>query len=253
MQTYTRSEHSVRLELLRPNQARRAIEECPVVYMPLGTLEYHQEHLPVGLDALTAQGICTTAARQNGGLVCPPLYYGTDGDHAEMPFTIMMPSPHEIESLVLKSLERFESFGVKLVVLLSGHFAPLQVDMVRQLAERWNQRDSAMKVLGLAMNMGEGIPMKPDHAGMFETTLLGAFWPETVDLTELPSKEPGVDVDTGHSSYGKQRLDPAHPLYAIIGPDPRDYDPNGCSALLEAMMLWFNSEVNAALTDQSHK
>ncbi len=253
MKPLTRSEHSVRLELLRPNQARVAIQECPVVYMPLGTLEYHQEHLPVGLDALTAQGICTTAARQNGGLVCPPLYYGTDGDHAEMPFTIMMPSPEQIEALVLKSLERFEAFGVRLVVLLSGHFAPVQVEMVKQLAARWNQRDSSLKVLGLAMNMGQEVPMKPDHAGMFETTLLGAFWPETVDLSELPSKEPGVDVDAGLSSYGKQRLDPAHPLYAIIGPDPRDYDPSDCSVLLEAMMLWFNGEVNSELSKQSLK
>lgn len=236
-----------RVELLRPSQARAELERTPVVYMPLGTLEYHQEHLPIGLDSLTAQGICLRAAEQNGGLVCPTLYYGTDGDHAEMPFTIMMPSHTEIESLIQKSLSRWAEHGVKLVVLLSGHFAPAQVAMVEELAERWNQSGSDMKVLGLAMNMGQGIPMKPDHAGMFETTLLGAFWPETVDLSELPEKIEGVDVDAGQSSYGKQRLDPNHPLYGIIGADPRDYNPEECATLLDSMMTWFNGRVLNAL------
>ncbi|MEZ5450016.1 MAG: hypothetical protein R3E89_13950 [Thiolinea sp.] len=48
----------VRIELKRPGEIRAALAACPVVYMPLGTYEYHQEHLLIGLDALTAQGIC---------------------------------------------------------------------------------------------------------------------------------------------------------------------------------------------------
>ncbi|MEZ5478674.1 MAG: creatininase family protein [Thiolinea sp.] len=236
----------VRIELKRPGEIRAALAACPVVYMPLGTYEYHQEHLPIGLDALTAQGICLTAAAEQGGLVCPPLYYGADGDHADMPFTVMMPTVEQIEALLEKSIQRFAESGVRLLVLLSGHFAPAQVKMVEDLAARWNASDSRMKVLGLAMNMGKDIPMKPDHAGMFETTLLGAFWHERIDMTQLPPLQAVEDVDKGQSSYGRQRLDPAHPLYGIIGADPRHYDPAQCEALLGAMMRWFNAEVAAA-------
>lgn len=238
---------TVQIEQLRPGQIRAQLEERPVVYLPLGTLEYHQEHLPVGLDALTAQGICIKAAEANGGLVCPPLYYGCDGDHGEMDFTIMLPDRTEIEPLIRKSIERFNDFGVKVLVLLSGHFADDQVAMVKDLAAKWNAKGESMRVVGLAMNMGQNIPMKPDHAGIFETTLLGAFWPDTVDMNELPQKVDGEDADQGASPYGKQRLDPAHPLYAIIGADPRDYDPADHEPLLEAMMSWFNGEVNKAL------
>jgi creatinine amidohydrolase len=242
----------VQIEQLRPGEIRAALATCPVVYMPLGTYEYHQEHLPIGLDSLTAQGLCLSAARVHGGLVCPPLYYGTGGDHGEMPFTIMMPGRSEIEGLLKQSLARFEAFGVKLLVLFSGHFAPQQIEMIQGLAEAWNAREvasegAAMRVLALAMNMGTGIPMKPDHAGLFETTLLAAYWPDRVDIAALPRIVPGEDIDAGRSPYGRQRLDPAHPLWSIFGADPRPYDPADREPLATAMRDWLVGQVEAAL------
>jgi creatinine amidohydrolase len=211
---------TVEIERLRPPQIRAALAACPVVYLPLGTLEYHQEHLPIGLDALTAQGLCLTAARAHGGLVCPPL-------------------------------ARFEASGVRLAVLISGHFAPDQVAMVEALAAEWNARQGPMRVLGLAMDMSgrdPAVPMKPDHAGLFETTLLASFWPETVEVSALAPLDPAVDVDQGRSPYGRQRLDPGHPLWSIFGADPRRYDPQDCAPLQAAMMNWFNGQVAAACT-----
>jgi creatinine amidohydrolase len=237
----------VRIERLRPAQIRQALMQQPIVYMPLGTYEYHQEHLPIGLDALTAQGLCLEAAARMGGLVCPPLYYGTGGDHAAMPFTVMMPQTTEIEALLVHTLKSWQLEGVRLTVLMSGHFANEQVALVRDIAEHWNARQTGMQVLGLAMNMGQGIPMKPDHAGLFETTLLSAFWPDTVDLRALPPLVAGEDVDRGCSPYGAQRLDPAHPLWAIIGADPREFDPEQREPLKQAMVDWLCQRVAHAL------
>ncbi len=237
----------VQIEQLRPSQIRAALSACPIVYQPLGTLEYHQEHLPIGLDALTAQGLCLGAARQVGGVVCPVLYFGTGGDHGDMPFTVMMPGPSEIEGLLRLSMKRFAASGARLMVLLSGHFADEQIAMIRGLADAWNAGDPAMKVLALAMNMGEDIPMKPDHAGLFETTLLASFWPQTVDIAALPPLDPAVDVDQGRSPYGRQRLDPSHPLWSIFGADPRPYDPQDCAPLQAAMLRWFSARVQAGL------
>jgi creatinine amidohydrolase len=63
----------VRLELLLPHEIRARLNDRAVVYLPLGTIEWHCEHLPVGLDALTAHGVCLGAATQDGGLVYPAL------------------------------------------------------------------------------------------------------------------------------------------------------------------------------------
>ena len=49
---------SRQLELLRPHEIRDRLAERSVVYLPLGTIEWHCEHLPVGLDAFPRNGVC---------------------------------------------------------------------------------------------------------------------------------------------------------------------------------------------------
>ena len=59
----------VQFELLLPYQLRNIVAKRPIAYIPLGTLEWHCEHLPVGLDGLTSHGLCLRAAAQDGGVV----------------------------------------------------------------------------------------------------------------------------------------------------------------------------------------
>lgn len=42
----------MRYELMLPHQIRTAIDENWPVILPLGVLEYHGEHLAVGMDTL---------------------------------------------------------------------------------------------------------------------------------------------------------------------------------------------------------
>ena len=79
------------LELLRPGQIAAEMALCPRIWLPLGTIEYHSHHLPVGLDGLQAHGLCLDAARIGGGLVYPPLWWGTGGGHSDYPWTVMLP------------------------------------------------------------------------------------------------------------------------------------------------------------------
>ncbi|MBK8504013.1 MAG: creatininase family protein [Saprospiraceae bacterium] len=39
--------------------------------MPLGAIEWHGLHLPIGLDSMTSHGICLRVADRVGGLVMP--------------------------------------------------------------------------------------------------------------------------------------------------------------------------------------
>ncbi len=234
---------SVQLELRLPHEIRAALMRRPVIYLPLGTIEWHCEHLPVGLDALTAHGLCLRAAAQDGGLVCPPLHYGTGGSHAVYPFTVMMDDETEITRLMLKSLQRFEDFGFRLAVLFSGHFAPLQLSMIHEIEKAWNARGGRLTVLALAVNEGESMPLGPDHAGIFETTLLYALWPDRVQLDRLPKLEGSVDPDRGLDPFGSQRHDRSHPLFGVLGPDPRRLDVKLAPSLLGGLVDWIVGEV----------
>ena len=86
-------------------------------HLPLGTVEWHGGHLPVGLDGLTAHGLCVRGrAARTGGLVYPPLFYGLGGSLNGSAWTVMLENTAEdrraFARLLRHTLVRLESFGV---------------------------------------------------------------------------------------------------------------------------------------------
>ena len=233
-----------RFELLLPSEIRSALARRSVVYIPLGTYEWHGEHLPVGLDGLTAHGVCLEAATRSGGLVLPALYYGTGGGHGAYPWTIMAEAA-ELRPLLERTLTRLEVFGVRTAIVLSGHFAREQVEMMGALQREWRGGTGQMRVRGLAVSMATGLSLAPDHAAMFETTLLSALWPDRVRLDLLPPSSDTDVIDPDGNDMGNQRHDPAHPLYGVFGPDPRRFDPAAAGPLRDALVDWLLAEVAA--------
>lgn len=223
------------LELLRPGQIAEEMGRCPRIWLPLGTIEYHSHHLPVGLDGLQAHGLCLDAADMAGGLVYPPLWWGTGGGHGAYPWTVMMPEAAEIEAILGFTLTRLQNLGVRQAVLFTGHFADEQLAMIARIAENWNAKAGPMKAMALGVNGNAGAAFPPDHAGLFETTLLAAFHPQTLDMSLLPIATP---AEMGEDPYGPQRHDPSHSLHGIFGPDPRNFRPDQATGLRKAMAGW---------------
>jgi len=215
------------IERLRPHQIEAALSERSLIYLPLGTIEWHSHHLPVGLDALTAHGLCLRAADQTGGLVWPALYYGTGGDHAAFPWTVMMSDEATIRPLLFHTLQRLGQLGVAAAVLFSGHFADEQLAMIDRIASEWNAKGEAPEVIAFAVNRAQIETFRPDHAGLFETTLLSGLAPETVDRRRLSSEGDMLD-----------RFDPKSPLWGIVGADPRQNPPMAPDELVNALADW---------------
>jgi creatinine amidohydrolase len=227
-----------RFELLLPWQLRDTIAASPIAYIPLGTFEWHCEHLPIGLDALTAHGLCLRAAAKTGGVVLPALHYGTGGGHGDYPFTIILTKPDEIEAQLAFTIAKLEAFGFKKIILFSGHFPDAQLDMIDRLASNHSDKDT--KVFATAVNRIEGLDMPPDHAGVFETTLLYAMHPNLVQIERLPSL---ADVPLTSDDWHESRHDPKHPVFGVFGPDPRSFDPVRAATLLSGAVDWLASRV----------
>jgi creatinine amidohydrolase len=143
----------------------------------------------------------------------------------------MMDSEKEIRVQLEKSLSRLQEFGVELAVIFSGHFAPEQLEMIDSIAKSWNQADNDMKVLSLAINMPLEDAPGPDHAGVFETTVLSRFQPDTIDIAELPSLTEAPAIDPGDDPYGDHRHNPEHVLWGVFGPDPRNFNAAAADGL----------------------
>lgn len=58
----------VRYQYLRPDQIVMRREAFPVAYVPLGCLEWHGPHNPLGADAMQAEALAILAAQKGGGL-----------------------------------------------------------------------------------------------------------------------------------------------------------------------------------------
>ncbi|NQT14009.1 MAG: creatininase family protein, partial [Planctomycetes bacterium] len=68
----------VRFDELLPHEFRTRLADRPIAYLPLGTIEWHGEHLALGADALQSEGLMVECARRMGGIVMPPIHLGPD-------------------------------------------------------------------------------------------------------------------------------------------------------------------------------
>lgn len=237
--TSPQSFQEVQAELLTPAELEAALARRPTVYLPLGSLEFHGPHLPIGLDGLTAHGVCLHTAAMGGGVVLPPVYQAVGGEHAGYPWTFMMPDPIGISLHLRQTLMRLETFGARSAILFTGHFAGEQMDMIDGIADEWNSQDGhLLAVLATGVNRCPDSPVAPDHAGVFETSLLHALYPELVHLDRLPAVTENPEVDDGANPMGRRRHDPASALWGIFGPDPRGLDLSTTGLVLESLVRW---------------
>ncbi len=175
----------------------------------------------------------------------PTLYVGVGGGHTTYPWTIMAPTAAPLAELLEQSLHRLADFGVQTAVLFTGHFAPEQLALIDTLAEQWNGTGHDLRVIALSVNRAE-TQLAPDHAGVFETTLLSALWPDRVHLDQIPLPADAPAPDPVDSVDYDHRHDPGHPLWGVMGPDPRQYRPEQAHLLLDEIVTWTCQQVDNA-------
>jgi creatinine amidohydrolase len=187
-------------ERMAPDDLERVLDTTPVAYVPMGTLEFHGWHLPLGFDALKAHAVCKRVAARTGGAVLPPTYFGFAGGHKEYAGTIMSE-----EDLVLgnlhRTLDRLIAIGFRVIVVLTGHYPNEQMNAVSALADEITAANPGVRVMGLAEPQAYPGEFRGDHAAKWETSLGLYLFPELVHMEEM----------------GKH----ADPLYGIYGEDPR--------------------------------
>src|SRR5207247_9972886 len=69
---------TVEYESMRPSESAQARARLPLAFIPIGPLEWHGPHLPMGLDGLHAHTVAMEVARQVGGVVLPTYYLGSE-------------------------------------------------------------------------------------------------------------------------------------------------------------------------------
>ena len=214
-----------RYEELRPDELAAVVETSPVAYWPLGLLEHHGWHLPVGFDGLKAERICIRAAGRTGGVVLPVIWWGGGGGHDAFHWTLYQ-EPEAYGSILTQTLRQIVDFGFRAVVLLAGHY-PWQGTLDRVLPPLQAEHPEVLFLWGTEVSIADGAAgIGGDHAARTETSFGLALLPELVHLGALrPGRGeeawPRRKAPAVEGRHPGVQFDPGDPLFAQMGEDAR--------------------------------
>ena len=174
-------------------------EEHGTVILPVGSVEEHGPHLPLGTDTFHALEVARRIAALRPVLVAPPVYYGRCRSTREHPGTVSL-SGDTLKALVTDLGREFHRQGAGSLVIMSGHAGGTHMAALVEAGETLLAElpDLQVAVVNLLDLLREVVAARPElvqtkgdsHAGEVETALMLAAYPHLVQGTapaEWPS------------------------------------------------------------------
>lgn len=167
-----------------------AVETCQGVgIIPIGVIEAHGSHLPLGTDVFESHWTACQAAAREPALVFPAYPYGINHESAHLPGAIVY--KRELVFALLENVcDEMGRHGVRNIILLSGHggnryFLPL---FVQTLLEK--KRDYCVYYGTPRAEGMEGVLETDEtgHACEAETSTSLHINPELVKMDQVPSE-----------------------------------------------------------------
>lgn len=212
----------MRFELMRPHQIRDAIDRHLPIILPIGVMEYHGEHMGVGMDLVAVTRVLDRMEREADIVILPPFPYGAASYAVEGPegtgtlhvdagkiapfaeemfLGLLRIGFRNIHGIVHHQTENFVAgMPTDLAFRFAGRQAVFRF-LEREHGEGWWGRDD-MRDYYARHDAGSDpfnwIRVHPlmtkeitadypfDHAGVGETSLMLALAPEVVELARLP-------------------------------------------------------------------
>ena len=172
----------------------------PIALWPVGAIEPHGPHAPLGTDTLISVGMCErAAARLRDAVVLPALPFGVTRYGAAFAGTIGI-SEATLRAVVLDVAQALDQQGFRRLVIVNNHFEPEQVATLRAAAEEAGALYLDLVRRRNAQRLTDEFRRGSCHAGRYETSLVLADAPQLVDpeVATLPSND--VDMPAAMAS-----------------------------------------------------
>ncbi len=168
------------------NLGRVAGESFEAAVLPVGAVEPHNRHLPLGQDARhtawVARECCRRAWETGAKIVClPAIPYGVDCNLMDFPLTLHV-SQATLDAMVRELIVSCRHHGIRKFVIVNGHGGNDFLPLVRQI-----QCDTDVHVFlcdwwkVAADHYDEIFDTPDDHGGQFETSVAMALFPHLVE------------------------------------------------------------------------
>jgi len=186
-------------ELTSPDFARAVARSGGTCIVPLGILEKHGPHLPLGTDLIDCREVSLRAATTEYAIVFPPYFVGQIFEAKHQPGTIAYGSRMMLDFLQ-ETCDELARNGLRRIILVNGHggndaflhyFCQSQLearrDYVVYLFEPAYDEATESRLDKMRKTTVDG------HAGEEETSVMLAHRPELVKLARA-GDESGADL-----------------------------------------------------------
>jgi len=206
-QTDKSAGHAVQMNRMSWPQYRSLVGSGKTpVFLPVGALEQHGPHLPLGTDALLASAIATGVATEVGGLVAPALSYGYKsqpkcGGGQHFTGTTSLDAATLIGQ-TRDMVREFARHGAQQLVIVNGHYEN-QWFLIEGIDLGLRDCPGAgLKVMRLdywdfctettlAKAFPSGFPgFALEHAAVIETSMMLHLHPDLVQMARIPDEPP---------------------------------------------------------------
>jgi creatinine amidohydrolase len=163
----------------------------PIALWPVGAIEPHGPHAPLGTDTLISVGMCErAAARLEDAVVLPALPFGVTRYGAAFAGAIGI-SEDTLRGMVLDVARSVAAQGFRRLVIVNNHFEPEQVATLRAAAEEAGALYLDLVRRRNAQRLTDEFRRGSCHAGRYETSLMLADAPQLVDpaMADLPAND----------------------------------------------------------------
>lgn len=200
---------SYRLEELTAPDFIKAVEKSSkTAIIPIGVMEKHGAHLPLGTDLYLAREYVLRAVEQEYAVVFPAYYFSQINEARQQPGTISY-SPELIWKMLQETLDELNRNGFEKIILVNGHggnnaflnyFGMAQLSEPRDYALYWFRPQGNTEIDKKVEELTHKDP-NDNHAGTHETSTLLAAQPNLIHL-ERATTQSGVSQDRiNHLKY----------------------------------------------------
>lgn len=202
-------------EMAFPEVKQLADDGRALVILPVGVVEEHGAHLPLGLDSFAAEVYAASAAAhlEAGGyevVVAPTINYGVARAAIDFPGTLSL-EPETLRSMVVEIGRSLARHGLNRLVILNGHRDMHHMKALDDAgAILISEKAAQVMVVGFASDAAmtaacyrDGVkqfyrsprPDREGHGGESETSVALHSFPDLVKSEIIGTLEPNFDYD----------------------------------------------------------
>ena len=122
------------IEELTTKEFEEGLKQTKSVIIPIGSVEEHGNHLPLGTDTIQAYEIAKLVAEKIKVFVSPPIYYGLCKSTSKHPGTITI-SGNTLRCLIYDVVKSLYSHGLKNFIIFSGHAGRTHISALQEIGE----------------------------------------------------------------------------------------------------------------------